>query len=419
MTQGKDRQILRELAKRQLEYANLDIMKKRKENWQKLNTGISTQPLIVIDNTAFPGILVPEAQLSCISDPARRIERELLTRIRNHEIIDDDKVIPDTFDIKKDVRIDFFGINIERTSSKDDSGMELGYCINHPIRDITTDLSSLKPAVCTYNEDLTNERITTAQEMIGDILTVRSVCAPGGYISMLTQKAVVLLGMQYFFICLYDHPGYVHILMDHLAKNAEEIIKWHEENKLLTLNNGNDDIGPASFGFTDELPGECFDPVNIKVRDLWLWSDSQETVGISPQMFGEYIFPYYKRLFDKIGSVYYGCCEPVHDIWSKYLSGVENIRKISISPWSDEDIMGEMLKGTGRVYSRKPSPNFLSIGYSLDKEAWALHIRKTLKAARGCQLEFIVRDVYKLSGNLDKLKEAVGICRHEIQSFCR
>lgn len=131
MTFGHDRQILRELAKRQIEYANLDIMKKRRSDWHKLNTGIRTQPLVVIDNTAFPDIFVPDSLLSCSTESARMIERQLLTWIRNHELIDDDKVIPDTYNIKKDVQIDFFGIKIERTSSKDDSGMALGYKTDH------------------------------------------------------------------------------------------------------------------------------------------------------------------------------------------------------------------------------------------------------------------------------------------------
>ena len=64
MTIGHDRQILRELVRKQLEYANLEIMKKSRKDWYKLNTGMGTQPLVVIDNTAFPVIFVPDSLLS-------------------------------------------------------------------------------------------------------------------------------------------------------------------------------------------------------------------------------------------------------------------------------------------------------------------------------------------------------------------
>ena len=76
--------------------------------------------------------------------------------------------------------------------------------------------------------------------------------------------------------------------------------------------------------------------------------------------------------------------------------------------------MGEALRGTGIVYSRKPHPNFLSVDVRLDEEAWAAHIRDSLQAARGCQMEFIIRDVYTLHGNLDNGRRAVEIARREI-----
>jgi hypothetical protein len=212
---------IRELARKQLEYANLDIMQKRKENWLKLNTGISTQPLIVIDNTAFPDIFVPDSLLRCSTESARRIERELLTCIRNHEVIYDDKVIPGTYDIRKDIRIDFFGIEIKRRSSTDDFGVDLGYRIEYPIKDITSGLNNLKPASCVFLKEMTDDRIKIAQDMIGDILPVRLTCSPGGYLCALTQKALQLLGMEYFLLCLYDHPEHVHKLMDFLTLNVK------------------------------------------------------------------------------------------------------------------------------------------------------------------------------------------------------
>lgn len=93
----------------------------------------------------------------------------------------------------------------------------------------------------------------------------------------------------------------------------------HEDNKLLSVNNGNHQTGPSSYGFTDRIPAEGFGPGNIRLKDICLWMESQETVGISPDMFREFCIPYYKRVAKPLGLVYYGCCEPVHSILDRHL----------------------------------------------------------------------------------------------------
>ena len=135
--------------------------------------------------------------------------------------------------------------------------------------------------------------------------------------------------------------------------------------------------------------------------------------GISPEMYEEFVFPFYKKVFDRYGLLSYGCCEAVDPIWEKCLSGVQNLRRVSISPWCNEEYMGEQLRGRKTVYHRKPSPNFLGVGTQLDEDALRLHIRKTLQAARGCTLEFTQRDVYSVSKSIEKVRRYVEIIREE------
>ena len=77
-------------------------------------------------------------------------------------------------------------------------------------------------------------------------------------------------------------------------------------------------------------------------------------------------------------------------------------------------MIGERLRGTPIVYSRKPDPNLLGVDVELREEVWRSHIRETLEATRGVFLEFIVRDVYTVHGNLAKVRRAVEIAREEI-----
>ena len=152
------------------------------------------------------------------------------------------------------------------------------------------------------------------------------------------------------------------------------------------------------------------------MRDLWNCSNSQETVGVSPRMFHEFCFPYYRDLCAPLGQTYYGCCEPTHPLWDD-IRQLPHLRKVSISRWCDERMMGEALRGTGIVFSRKPSPNFLGVDKELNEAAWSAHIRQTLEATRGCLVEFIVCDVYTVHGNLGKARRAVELARAEIDKY--
>ena len=89
------------------------------------------------------------------------------------------------------------------------------------------------------------------------------------------------------------------------------------------------------------------------------------------------------------------------------------------SRWCDQRFMGEALHGTDIVFSRKPNPNFLSVDQKLNGEAWAAHIRETLEATRGLSVEFIIRDVYTVHGNLDNARRAVELARREIDRHYR
>lgn len=223
-----------------------------------------------------------------------------------------------------------------------------------------------------------------------------------------TAHAVKLMGLENFLIEMASNPEAVHDFMDFLTTDIEQYLDWMEENNLLTMNNGNDYTGAGSFGFTDELQqGDG----KITTQNLWGNLNSQESSSISPQMYGELVFPYYQRLCSRFGLVYYGCCEPVHAIWNDYLSRLPNLRKVSVSAWCNEEFMGEALRGSKTIYSRKPSPNFIGVGKHLDEEAFRAHIRKTIQCARGCELEIIFRDIYTLSGDLGKPAQAVRIVR--------
>jgi hypothetical protein len=116
------------------------------------------------------------------------------------------------------------------------------------------------------------------------------------------------------------------------------------------------------------------------------------------------------------GLWYYGCCEPVHPIWESSLITIPNIKKVSISKWCDEEMMGHHLRNSGIVYSRKVDATFVGLEGDIKADELAGYIRATMKHAKECQIEFIYRDILSTYGNPGKLKTAVDIIRREITS---
>jgi len=140
--------------------------------------------------------------------------------------------------------------------------------------------------------------------------------------------------------------------------------------------------------------------------------ESQETVGVSPHMFEDFVFRYQMPIMERFGRVCYGCCEPIHDRWH-LLRHVPNLRRVSVSPWCDRAQMAENL-GNRYVYSLKPHPGLLA-GVRFEPEAVRADIRDALDKARGCHLEIIMKDNHTLGGDPQRVVTWCNIARQEIE----
>jgi hypothetical protein len=224
--------------------------------------------------------------------------------------------------------------------------------------------------------------------------------------------------MENFFLAMYDCPENVHGVMSLLQKNAVNISRWAEKEKLLVQNTGNQCTCGTCMNFSNEFPTDC-NHEDVKLSDMWVGMDSQETVGVSPDLFHELIFPYYRDMAKLFGQVYWGCCEPIDPIWEKSISNLPNLKLVSISRWTDKNFMADALNGRKIVYSCKPNPNILGVGENLDEDAWRNELKSHLEAVKSkdVPIQFVVRDVYSLGGNLDKARRAVEIAREVIGEY--
>jgi hypothetical protein len=411
-----ERIYLRELAKKQAEYAALPVMAERKKMWYDLNDARSgARPPVIVETWTFDRDFMPAEIFRCQSEIGRAIETRLLRNIRNHELINDDKVIPDTYDISWFVDIDEFGVKIESETIQDAQGIETGYRFLHPIKNLEGDLALLKPAACSVNRERMLAWKAFLEDLLGEFLPVAIRTGTYGG-TMLTHRVIELMGMEAFFMAMYDSPDALHQLMAFLRDNALRVMRWAEGEGLLRVNNANQDSFGSSYNFTTRLPASGYAGGPARLCDQWGSTNSQETVGVSPQKYHEFCFPYYREVCEPMGLLYYGCCEPAHPFWDD-IRRLPHLKKVSISRWCNQRFMGEALQGTEIVFSRKPDPNFLSVDDRLEEEAWAAHIRETLEACRGVLVEFIIRDVYTVHGNLENARRAVEVARGEIDKF--
>jgi hypothetical protein len=414
-----ERDYLRGLAKRQAEIAALPVMQQRRQLWTDMNDAKpGARPPIAIETWTFDRDFMPASIYQCKSDYGRKLERTFLRHIRQFEIINDDHVCPDTLDMGWHIRHNEFGIEIPTTYAKDAEGVVLGYHFDCPIKDLRDGFDMVKPATFSVDRDGTAAEKQFLEETFGDILPVAIRSSTYGANS-LTQRLMRLMSMETFFLAMYDAPEKLHGIMALLCDNAVRMSRWAEIEGLLVLNNANQCTCGTCFNFTTLLPRREVRPGQVKLGDMWSVMDSQETVGVSPELFHEFCFPYYRQLAEMFGLVYWGCCEPADPLWETSLSKLPNLKAVSISRWANQRYMAEVLAGTGIVFSRKPDPNLLGVDPVLNEEAWAAEIRGTLEivAGRNIPLEFVVRDVYSMHGNLNKPHRAVEIARREIDRF--
>ena len=401
----RERRYLRTLAHRMLELANEPENRAKAELWYAHNALEGKRPMIVMETGPFYSEMAPP--LACESEVARRVESHLAGIVNEHKMVGDDKVVPDEYQVGMSIWME--GTPVPTKRAADASGRQLGYAQDHPIKDIAADFHKLQPYKYKYAREHTMQRAEEAFDVIGDILPVRLRNGSLTWAGMVTNPAVSLMGLERLLFAMVDDPDGVHRLFSYITDNVVGFVDWQESEGLLTLNNGNDYAGAGSYGFTRELPASGFDG-NVRARDMWINANSQESSGISPEMYGEFVYPYTKRITDKFGLAYYGCCEPVNSIWEGCLSKMGNLRKVSVSIWCDEEYMGDALRGGRVIYSRKPSPNHIGVG-AFDEAAFRAHIGKTVRAADGCGLEFIYRDVYTLCGDPEKPRKAVRVMR--------
>jgi len=400
---------LRELAKRVREIAQSETNQERIRRWYQHDAGESERPLILTETDGGFPMVMPEYAPRCTEGWAQWQEASLRMAIFHYEQLDDDYPIEPVINVGWQIAISDYGVTTHNTAPVTD-GTRGAYHIDAPLQDLERDLARLTPRTYAVNREGTLATKAMFEEVYDGILKVRVRGNPWWTLG-LTWDAISLIGLENLMLYMYDQPEALHQLMAFLRDQRLSLIDWMAQEELLTLNNENDYNGSGSRGYTRRLPQADWSPTQpVRTRDLWTLIESQETVGVGPDLYEEFIFPYENSIAERFGSVYYGCCEPVNTRW-EVLKRMANLRRVSVSPWCDEAFMAEVL-GRDIVYSRKPNPSLISTRV-FDEDAIRADLRTTFRLthAHGCNVEAVMKDVHTLHGEPDRLARWVRIAR--------
>ena len=405
-----DRDVLCELGQRVAEIAADPIMAERRGGWKRLNGLQSDRPMILAETGGVWDEVVPLDSLQCHGDWARGVERGLRDRVFYYESVGDDMVIEPYVGWGWQTECSDYGVEVVNHQGDDGYGHG-SRSWDAPITNIAEGLEKLQFRNFSVDREASLQDKALLEDVFDGVLEVwdRSFF---WWTQGLTIEAIKLIGLQGLMMAMFDQPDDLHRLMAFLRDDQMNMLDWFEGEGLLSPANNDHYVCSGGRGYTDELPQVDYVPGQPgRLKDMWGLSESQETVGVSPEMFAEFIFPYQLPLISRFGLSGYGCCEPIHERFD-IIKQIPNLRRISVSPWADQAKMVEQL-GRDYVFSRKPNPTLISTG-DFDEELIRRDLRETIEVTKGLNVEIVMKDVHILDGQPERLGRWSRIARETI-----
>lgn len=409
---GKDTEILRRLADEVARIAALPVHKEKARLWTKLNDLESERPMVWINEICWNEMNVnDELTLQCEHPWARSQETDLRRTIYQWKHLPADMVVNDYLVCPLAIHSTDFGIigdvDIVKTDETSDVvSRHFKIQIKEP-----EDIEKIRIPAITHDEAATEFVYQAMCKVYECILPVKKQgqthiwFTPWDYL-------IRWWGIQEAMMDMILRPEMVNAAVERMVEAWMAELDQFEAMNLLSLDNNNTRVGSGGYGYTNELPGEDFDPRYVKAKNMWGCSNAQIFSEVSPEMHWELAVRHDLRWLRRFGLTYYGCCEPL-DKKMDLLRRIPNLRKISMNPWCNQKKMIEEI-GADYVISNKPNPAILAES-QWDAAAARAHIRRTLDMAkRRYHIEFIMKDISTVRHDPGRLWEWFQIAMEEV-----
>ena len=401
MLKKNDRIILRELAARVAEIAALPVQEEKLELWRKLNARKPARPMVMIDQVCWNEMNIgDELTLQCTDAECRRYEERLRQTLFQWKHFPVDMVVEPTITVYKAIGNTGFGLRVrEEIAVSDPTNTTVGHKYENQF--VTEeDLEKIRMPKITHDITETERRVTVAHELFDGLLEVRPTGYDPCYLT-LWDPVSMWMGVENALYTLVDRPDYMHRLLTRMTDGYLSALDQLEQQGLLCEPQH---LIHCTGAYTSDLPAPGYNRQSPRTKDLWMFSMAQMFSTVSPDMFKEFEVDYVSRLATRFGLVYYGCCEPLDGKMAE-VRMIPNVRKVSMSPWVDEE-RGAKEIGGNYVYSRKPNPALMASD-TFHPDQIRAHLVATRKACdkHGCPLEYILKDISTVRYQPERLTE--------------
>ena len=384
----REKEVLRRLGAKIAGIATLPVHREKARLWQKMNDLEQERPMVWVNEIPWHEMNVND-ELTLQTDNlwARELEQNLRRTIYQWEHLPCDMVINDYLDCPIVYHTTDFGIVEDVDTIHTDKKNEI-YSRHFKVQiKEPRDIEKIKLPKISYLEKATQNSFDTMQEIFSGIIPVKII----GQTHIWYTPWDFLIrwwGIEEAMMDLCLRPELVHAAYERMVDAWMHELDQFENQNLLSLDCNNTRIGSGGYGFTSHLPGANYDSGKVRPYNMWGCSNAQILSSVSPAMHWEFALEHDLRWLKRFGLIYYGCCEPL-DSKAEILSRIPNLRKVSVSAWVNIE---KAVNGLGDKYvlSRKPSP---AVFIFWDAEEAERQLREFKEVAKGCNIEFIMKDI--------------------------
>ena len=417
MISKKDVSIVRDLAKKVLEYSQDPDNDTKRDLWVCHNKLQQKRPMVLVFPEGAWCELIPDRDLRCEDEKLREMEYKLRQTVYYAEHLKDDAPVGKVWHVSKVINgvatWDFFNVlNWGLEPERIYSGKDRGAYKTVPVLNDPEDIKKIRPRPLEYDDKATLANLEVERDILGDILDVKLTGLRRISVHLMNYYAGIR-GLDNLLLDMYDAPEMIHEVMRIYEESYYDFFRQMEEQNLLSLNNDGTYNSTGGVGYSDEIQKEGFDPDHVRIRDMWGCAESQELSEVSPKMHREFALQYEKRILERFALSGYGCCEPLHDKLEDVFT-IRNIRRISISPWADVRKSAQKMKGD-YIFSWKPNPAQLCGTY--DPAQIREYIKSAIAVCRenGCQMEMVLKDTHTCENRPERFEGWMAAARQAIE----
>lgn len=410
---NKDIQILRELTNHLAQIANSPANQERMLLHYAVNDLKPIRPVVLIGELPWNELIIGQDELSlqCEDADYQELEGYLRKELFQMKYFPADHIIPQYLSVKKIIHTTGTGIEIYEEQK---GGMNGGISSHKYHNQIQNEESLLKfhNEIITYQEESTLKKYYKIAEAIGHIMPIKISGVETGYEIGCTNwdSIAQLMGAEELLCALLDDPDLMHMAVRKLTDIFMDSIRQYEGLNLFEPNQRYLHCTPA----LNSTLSRNIDYNHVKAKNMWGRGLAQIFVSVSKAMRDEFDIQYMKQAMEPFGLVYYGCCEPLHNMID-ILKQIPNLRKISITPWADVDVAADTI-GKDYVLSSKPNPAYL-LNATSNEGLIRSELKKIITAVKRnhCACDIVLKDISSISGNIENIIKWERIAMEYVQ----